>query len=329
MKIKEFFLGTTGEQAVLNEGKRLQNESHLTTKEKRRLDSLDPQVKAISRRLGLRKLGAGVVTTLGLGVPLVVTVANLVNSPGPDISKGVEKAPDLGLNIDEAGFWRVVAQGPRFGVITHANSFDQLDYLRTLGNLYIGEVSPNFAIGINQPMADFIFTQADLVNSVLPTRIIFSEEWFEGAEVDQYSGGFAAITTDGMWQDIRISINAAALETFLHLDQSGKVLELDNFRGVLSHNLSYRVVHEAAHGGREARRFLSQMLNLTYGPIAELVHPQIFTFTDRYNRLFNEASLRGQGDGALVFAVDTSQQFNLEAYKISIYRQARARGIIK
>lgn len=320
MSMIEFFTGTPEERAILTQRNQLKPESNLTARQRRRLGVLDEQAESISRRLAVRKIGVG-VGILGLGLPAVTAAVRVINKSGIE----AEKVFDLSLNIDEAGFWRVVSQGSRFGIITQTTEKGKMDHLRSHKDLYVAADSPSFRVAINQPMADFIFSQAGLTNPAFPTRIIFVEDWIEGVR-ENHVGADTGLTEDHSEQHIRISLKAAALEAFLDMDR--KALPLQQFDGAMSFFVSNYIAHEAAHAGRENKLLVSKN-NIPSDSVFDAVHPQIYAFQSRYINLYNQALSRGAGAGALIFIINAEERTNLNIYKDQIYQQARDRGMIK
>lgn len=235
--------------------------------------------------------------------------------------------PDLGLKIDEAGFWRAVYSGPRFGTITESWDRNRIDCLRPLEDFCIAEESPSFAVGLNRPMVDFMFRQADLTNPSLPTRMVIVEDWLgyvgiEGAHV----GGYSAISDNGSEQVIVVSLKSAVLEAFKDLEKKGLPPE-DYFKGAVSYWISWITAHEIAHGGAQTKKLLKPGQTSIAGYLQESTHPQIHAFNERYAQLYAQAQERGLGEGALILAVDLDNSIDLQAYKAKILQEAKERAL--
>lgn len=227
---------------------------------------------------------------------------------------------DLGLEIDENGFWKAVNSGPSFGVI----SKNIMDCLKPLGDFCVSNRAANFEISLNRPMLDFISGQADLLNPSIPTRMQFIEDWV-GDDKEGPVGAFTTTTDDRSEQIIFVSLKAAALSAFRNLEKNNLPVQ-DYFDGAISFFTSTFSVHEFAHAGAETKRFIKSGEPIPSNDFFELVHPQVFAFQDRYTNLYIEAQDRNLGEKAIMFKV-LFKGTDIEAYKQQIFTEARAKGI--
>ena len=326
MFIKEFFLGTSSERDIIKRTDALRAELNPTTKEARRLADLELLVTPISRRLALRRVGAGVVGIGMVGVPLAASL--LLRQPGTKesvLASKEEETPDLKLSIDEAGFWRAVAAGPKMVLMPHVNGNNKGNHFGSLGNIWVSETSSEFKGYINQPMAEFMFKQADFANPILPARLQLWGDWLEG-DPGEHLGGLTSFSMDGTEQAVIISLKAAALLAFKTLETKGISLpDIEIFNGAISYFASRWGVHELAHAGREMKKKKSIGLSLMEQEVSDRMHPQIFAFEDKYAQLYDQAAAKGLGPQALLFGVDTAG-IDLRTYKQQIYQEASFRG---
>lgn len=135
----EFFMGNKEERTVLQARDQLRSQPSLNSRSRQKLEGLEKQARPISRRLFLRMAFAGVaLATTGTAAYLLL----------PEH----QQTTDLGLKIDEAGFWKAVSVGPKMGIITQTEDRNRMDHLQSLGNLWVSESSSSFKVAINQPM---------------------------------------------------------------------------------------------------------------------------------------------------------------------------------
>ncbi len=311
----EFFRINKTQREVLDSRDQLRTQSILSSRSRRELESLEEQAKGIRRSLFLRRFVGGVTVVATVGIPAYL------------LYQESQKAPDLGLSINEAAFLRVAAQGSRIGTIPQTEDKDKGDLLRSLGDIRVAASSPSFTLAINQPMADFMFRQADLANPALPTRIFFWEGWLDPSKGEQ-PGGYTSIKDDGSDQIIVISLKAAALEAFLDLDRK-KLAGADYFEAATSYFISKYMAHEMAHAGRQTKRLLKKGESSIPEGFADVTHPQIYAFDEKYAQLYNQAFLKGIGQGALIFETSLEPGVDLDSFRTQIFQEARTREIIK
>lgn len=175
-----------------------------------------------------------------------------------------------------------------------------------------------------------MFTQADLTNPSLPTRILLWENWLDQSrgEHGEYIGGYAAVADDGSDQIVAISLKVVALEAFLGLDRQN-LAPADYFDGAVSYVASRYMAHEMAHAGRQTKRFLKKGESLIPDSLSDATHPQIFAFNEKYTQLYSQALLKGSGEAALIFGVSLETGVDLQTYKTQLFQEARSRGMIE
>lgn len=240
------------------------------------------------------------------------------------VSEQRSAVADLGLSIDESGFWRAV-QSARFGVLTETWDKDKLDCPTGAPGICMGEASPSFRMAINASMLDFMLKQSRLYNPSLPTNITFVEEWLSKPGEKEHTSGFTAISNDQKDQVIYISLKAAAWLAFKDLEQRN--LSLDYFNGAISYFVSSIAAHEFGHGGAQTK-FLDRLGNLfPEESFLEKMHPQIYDFQNRYTDLYDKALERGKGDQASIFVVNPINELSLVGYKSRLYTEARELGL--
>lgn len=227
---------------------------------------------------------------------------------------------DLGLKIDENGFWKAIQQGPRFGSI----SKNTIDCLKPLGDFCISDASANFEISLNRPMLDFVFAQANLLNPSIPTRMQFVEDWV-GDQKEGPVGAFNTITDDGSEQIIFVSLKAAALSAFKNLEKNNLPAQ-EYFDGAVSFFISSFSAHEFAHSGAETKKLFRRGEALPSNDLLERIHPQIFAFQDRYTKLYLVAQNKNLGENSIIFKV-IFKGTNIQAYKQQIFSEAKALGL--
>lgn len=233
---------------------------------------------------------------------------------------------NLGLSIDEAGFFRAVSQGPKFGFITETADKAKMDCLKPIGDFCISENSPSFKVAINQPMTDFMFRQSGLLNPSLPTRMLITEEWLDD-KPGEGTGGYTAIAQDGSDQIIVVSLKAASLLALQDLDKKG--LPLDSyFDGAVSYFISWISSHEFAHAGVQTKKLLRPGTSLISNNLLDITHPQIYAFDHRYGELYSKAIDRNLGYGALILGATLEQRVNLALYTNQILQEASVRGLM-
>lgn len=313
----EYFRGNRQERSVLEKRDQLGVKPNLSRGEQYRLQDLEEDAREISRRLFWRRVGGAAA-----GFSLAGGVAWFLSKKDEQ-----RQELDLELDIDEAGFWRVVNGGHRFGIITQTEDRNKMDHLRPHGNLWVAETSSSFRVAINKPMADFMFKQADLINPSLPTRMLFVEAWLDPAR-GEHTGGFTAISDNGVDQIIIISLKAVALEAFLDLERKGLSL-VDYFDGALSYFASRYTAHEIAHAGRQTKRLFKRRMTFIPDDLLDAIHPQISAFDQKYTQLYNQASDRSLGEAAMIFAVGLEERVNLSTFRAQILQEARLRGMVK
>lgn len=268
---------------------------------------------------GLAAAGVALVIAAGAGIGIYQYIQN---------QQQVEVvSTDLGLSINEDGFWQASRQGSQVGIITESRDRNKMDCLKPLGDFCIAEASPNFKVALNKPMLDFMFRQADLINPSLPTRMIFIEDWLD-VKQEEHTGGFTAISDDGSDQIIVISLKAAALSAFQDLENK-KLSEEVYFNGAISFMVSRFAAHEFAHAGRQTKKYLKLGSSLISDDLLEATHPQIYAFDGKYIDLYDQALGRGFGDNALFFIVNLEKEIDLQRFKLQIFQEARTSRVIK
>lgn len=258
------------------------------------------------RRLDIARVALAVTTLLGTPVAIV--------SDSPTRAEQ-QYIIDLGLKIDEAGFFKIASQGPRWGTLPKNADKDKLACPNWSPNICMGEYSSSFNVGINGPMADFMFKQSQLSNPLLPTKIVFVEDWQE-INSKEHTSGFTGITADGKEMHVVMSLKAAAWEAFRILDQNR--LGLEYFEGTLSALLSRHLAHELGHAGAELKKLAKP---------GDATHPQVYAFDRLYDELYRKAGAKGVPEGGLIFGAQPKDGLNLLAYRNQLYQEAKDRGI--
>lgn len=308
-----YFCGNRQEIAVFQKRDQLRVKPNLSRREQYRLADLEEDARGISSRLFLRRLGAGGVVLAGGGIVGALRYFSSERS----------QVPDLGLNIDEAGFWKAVNAGPGLAIITQTEDRNKMDHLRPHGNLWVAEASRSFRVAINQPMADLIFSQAGLTNPSLPTRISFVEEWLEPGQ----TAGYTAISSSGSDQIVVVSLKATSYEAFKDLEKK-RLSIADYFDGAVSYFVSSNMARLAADAGIRTKKLLKSGDSLIPDHLLDATRPQLEAFQQKYARLYSQAVTRRVGEGALILAVNL-EGVNLQNYRLQILQEARARGIDK
>lgn len=226
---------------------------------------------------------------------------------------------DLGLNINEEGFWKAVNAGPIFGLITETSDKARMDCLGSLGDFCIAEASPNFKVAINQPIADFMFRQSGLFNPSLPTRMLLVEEWLDTSE--EQTGAFTAVANDRSDQVIVISLKTAVLQALKDLERKGLSPEV-YFDGAVSYFVSQMSSHEMADAGARTKKLLAPGAILIGDNLIHATQSQVFAFSNRYTELYDQASAKEAGRAALIFGVTLETGVELESYRASILQEA-------
>ncbi len=231
---------------------------------------------------------------------------------------------DLGLKVDEAGFWQAV-QSARFGILTETWDKEKLDCPTGAPGICMGEASPSFRMGINASMLDFMLKQSRLYNPSLPTNITFVEEWLSKPGEKEHASAFTVITKDQKEQIIVVSLKAAAFLVFKDLERRN--LSLDYFNGAISFFVSSNTAHEFGHGGAQTK-LLGRLGNLfPEESFLDKMHPQIYDFQNRYTNLYDKALEKGMGDQALIFVVNPINELSLVGYRSRLYIEAQELGL--
>lgn len=270
----------------------------------------------LDREQRITLVRAALAGTIFFGIP-AVTMRDSI-----PIEQIIQK-PDLGLKINEAEFWNVIKRGYVYGILPETDQKDKMYCPAWAPGICMSESSPNFTVAVNGLMAEFMFRQTSAVNPVLPTKMIFIEDWWKTDE------GYVAASTAISENEIHIitSLKMSAFEAFKIMEQEG-ILQApdssDHFRGTLSLLVSRSAAHEWVHAGGEAKKFgLVRDKNLT-----DTLHPQVYDFEEKYDKLIREAERRGfLHEAGLIFGVEPKQNVNLLAYRNQLNKEAQERGI--
>lgn len=251
----------------------------------------------------------------------------------PDTSKG-NKTPTvtpierqtpqgLGAEINEADFFRVAAQGARWGLLPNTSDKDKLACPNWSPGICVGSYTSNFKVAINGPMADLMFRQTQATNPLKPLKVILVEDWIKADTGEPLAGG-----TDKSEKEIRVAVSLKAVAwNVFKLMEADKTFSASNadeyFEGTMSLLSSRVAVHELLHAGAESKR-----LGLTpAGVLTEVLHPQIYAQEEKYAGLVQQAGRRGYPEGGLIFGVQPVNTFRWSDYREQIYREAGRLGV--
>ncbi len=271
---------------------------------------LDREQRLFITRLAL-------ATTTLVGVPVIAARDSNIRTERQAI-------PDLGLKIDEVGWFKVIDAGPKWGVLPKTADKNKLGCPNWSPNICMGESTTNFQIALNGPMANFMFKESRISNPILPVKILIIEDWLE-INNREHVAGFTGITGDEKEIHIILSLKATAWNVFKAMDRQS--LPMEYFEGSLSFLLSRNSVHELGHGGAEAKALAKPGRLVPEPGLADITHSQVYVFDDQYGELYRLAENRRQAEGALIFGVQPKEDLNLSAYKNQLYQEAIARGL--
>lgn len=288
------------------------------------MPTFDSELRLKIARVGFA--GIAFITGLpGIGCNPPITDNIPTAKVGTPLPKPAERKiiPDLGLTIDESGFWRTVVQGARWGVLPNTAYKDKLGCPSWSPGICVGAYSTNFKVGINGPMADFMFRQTRVFNPIKPIKMIFVEDWLKADDGTYLTGG---INKSDTVIDIAVSLKAVAWNVFKIMENEGTLVAPnadEHFEGTMSILASRTAVHELAHAGAQVEK-----LGLRSDGIeVEAVHPQIYAFDERYDALVRQAAARGLPEGGLIFGVQPLESVNRLSYMNRIAREAQNIGL--
>lgn len=227
--------------------------------------------------------------------------------------------PNLELKIDEAGFWKVVKDGPKFELLPDAT--DKSKLLSLSKDIYIGKSGTLFKVAVNRPLADFLIIQSKLLNPSLRTNITFVEDWGEG-DIVSGEGGFTGISKDETEQNVIIWLKRAVWHAFKTANEKRLSYE-DYFQGFLSFYISSWTAHELGHAGAETKALWKKGQQIPQ-ELFDLTHPQIFGFQKQYDNLYDQAVKQGLVTNALLVVIEPA--VNLDILHNQIFMEARQKG---
>lgn len=279
----------------------------------------------ISRREFLRRTAAVVGTSLILPewiVAAIATADSIRQRAGSSIKvEPVPSIPDLGLDINETGFWEIARKGAKWEVLPDATDKSKLSCPSWSANICQGKVSTNFNVAINRPLFEYMLDQSKLRNPSVRTNIIFVDDW-GAVGLGTHQGGFTAITPEGTEQNTIVWLKPAAWAAFKAAKQTGLPLET-HFQGFLSFYTSARLVHEMGHAGAETKALWKPGLDIATVS-SDAIHPQIHIFHQQYERLYNSA---GPDLAPLSLVVALEPTVDLNRLKLQIEQEARQKGL--
>lgn len=254
--------------------------------------------------------------TILFGVPIVSVRDTNVRAEQRQL------APNLGLKIDEAGFWNVINKGYAYGFVPETDRKDQMYCPPWAPGICMAESSPNFTVAVNGFMAEFMFRQTEAVNPVNPIKMFFIEDWWKIGE--DYVSGSTAILDDEI--HVITSLKMEAFRAFKIMEKENTLTTpdaLNHFWGNLSLLISMTAAHELVHAGAETKKFgLFRDKELT-----DILHPQVYDFEEKYDQLIREAAKRTTHKHGLIFGAEPRQNLDLLAYRDQLNREAQERGI--
>lgn len=270
-----------------------------------------------------RGLGIGAATLAVGGAALVVAEKLGLIDLIPTADKEETAVVDLGLRIDEEAFFRAARSIPRWETLPDATDKSKLSCQSLSPNVCQGQSSSLFKVAFNRPMAEFMFRQAKLVNPPIKTNIMFVDEWGESLDSEHGQGGFSGITADEKEQNVVIFLKRAAWHAFRAAEVQNLSIQ-DYFQGFLSRFVSAWTVHELGHAGAETKALWKKGQSIVPAQY-EAVHPQIFAFQNRYDRLYDQVAKQGLIANALVVALEPLA--DLSVLRAQIFQEARQKGL--
>lgn len=234
------------------------------------------------------------------------------------------QAPNLGLKIDKRGWEEIIRGGFRWGSVPEVIQKDQMACPTWSTGICMGKYSPTFNVGVNGPMAKFMFRQTGSINPVKSIQLIFSEEWITGDDSEHLLGQAKYYDNETL---VIISLKSTALLAFKVMEHEGTlnvVNASEHFEGTMSLLVSTDVAHELAHAGAQYKILGDKILDKR---IRELTHPQVYKFESDYDRLIRQAASRGRTVEGLMFGVQPKEGVSLPRLREQLQREAIQLGL--
>ncbi len=237
--------------------------------------------------------------------------------------------PDLGLKIDEAEWLKTLQLGSKWELVPSVfNSDDNWSSDKSNTSIIsLVNASNNFIISANRPMAEFMFKEAKINNSVAPIFIGFADNWLP-TNINGDSGvGLTREMINGNKNAFvaQMSLNAVTWITLKLMEEEG--LPDSEFESIASFVLSHTTVHEEGHAGAQFNTFWRLNKGIIPPDANGNTHQQIYAFGDNYVRLYREAESRQQQKHALVFSMRPTNDFDLNSFREKIYREGKKLGL--
>ncbi len=188
----------------------------------------------------------------------------------------------------------------------------------------MGKYSPTFNVGVNGPMAEFMFRQAGATNPIKPIQLIFSEEWITGDDPEHLSGQARYYDDE---THIIVSLKSTALRAFKVMEHEGTLSVAnasEHFEGTMSLLVSTDAAHELAHAGGQYKILGEKILDKRIG---ELTHAQVYKFESDYDKLIRQTSAKGRPVEGLMFGAQPKDGVNLSRLREQLQKEATDLGL--